>query len=474
MQTLATDRVPTRVRTPTTSPTRPGARAQGRTLAGAIAVAIVGALAGAFAAAPALAARPDPQLARAVAAIDARAAADVDLLAELVNQNSGTFNRAGVEAVAKRMAAELTALGFDARLVDNEPLARGPHVVAEHRGRRGRARLLLIGHMDTVFEPFSPFRSLTRSGERAIGPGTSDMKGGLVVMLAALRGLKAAGALDGLSITVVLTGDEENVGKPVERARAVLVDAAKASDYGLCFESGISIDGVDYASTARRGATTWHLASTGHPGHSSGVFNAQMGDGAIYELARVLSRFNAELREPNLTYSVGLALGGANVRIEPSGTGTVVGKPNIIPAEAEAIGDIRALTPAQLASVQAKMQAIVAAHLPGTSSTISFDDSYPPMAPTPGNEALRARYSAASEALGLGPVATLDPMRRGAGDSAFIAPYVDTITGLGAVGEGSHAPGESVELAKLPVQAKRAAAIILALGTQAKKGGAAR
>jgi glutamate carboxypeptidase len=109
------------------------------------------------------------------------------------------------------------------------------------------------------------------------------------------------------------------------------------------------------------------------------------------------------------------------------------------------------------------MQAIVASSLPKTSATIQFSDFMPPMAPTPRNQVLRAQYSAQSEAAGLGAVLELDPMQRGAGDSAWISPYVATITGLGTTGSGSHTVNESVELPSLQKQAKRAALLIRAL-----------
>jgi glutamate carboxypeptidase len=414
--------------------------------------------------APPAAAAGSQRAARAIAAaVDAEAPAAVDLLERLATQNSGTFNRAGVEAVGRMLEAELTALGFRTRWVPMDAIGRAPHLVAERDGGRGQ-RLLLIGHMDTVFEPFHPFRKFTRNGDSATGPGVNDMKGGLVVMLSALKALRAAGALDDARITVFITSDEEAPGEPVEQSRRELVEIAKRSDATLCFESGISRDGKDYVSIGRRGFTGWRVASEGRPGHSGGIFSAQQGDGAAFELSRVLSRFHDELREPNLTYNVGLMLGGANIKLEEAGIGSVAGKTNIVPAEAQAIGDLRALTPAQVERVKQRMREIVAASLPGTSSTITFEGAeYPPMEPAPRNAALLARYNEASVAMGLPPVFTLDPLLRGAGDSAFVSPYVATITGLGAVGQGSHAAGESVDLARLPVQAKRAAMTIYAL-----------
>jgi glutamate carboxypeptidase len=174
----------------------------------------------------------------------------------------------------------------------------------------------------------------------------------------------------------------------------------------------------------------------------------------------VLDRFNRELREPNLTYNVGLVAGGAGAELRADGAGSLQGKPNIVAAEARAIGEFRALTLDQVERVQQKMQAIVVDARPGTKTELTFEPGFPPMAPSAGNSALFAEYAAASVALGLPEIHELDPMLRGAGDSAFVSPYVPTITGLGAVGDGAHTAQESVDLSLLPVQAKRAALTI--------------
>jgi glutamate carboxypeptidase len=395
-------------------------------------------------------------------AIDADAPQAVALLEELVNVNSGTFNVEGVKQVGLRLERELQALGFETRWVSLESVKRAPHLVAERQGRRGQ-RVLLIGHMDTVFEPFSPFRTFVRNGDAATGPGVHDMKGGLVVMLSALKALHAAKALDDRTITVFVTADEEMPGEPASISRGEFVEAGKRADATLCFESGVRIDGRDYVSTARRGATDWRLNVTGKAAHSSGVFRADVGDGAIYEMARILNRFHGELREPNLTYNVGLAAGGGSAKVDFNGTATAAGKVNIVAADARALGDIRALTPEQLERTKQKMRAILRDNLPQTSAEIQFNDLMPPMAPTPRNAALHAKFSALSEAAGLGPVLALDPMQRGAGDSAWVSPYVATITGLGAAGSGSHTVNESIDLSTLPLATKRAALMIRAL-----------
>ena len=223
------------------------------------------------------------------------------------------------------------------------------------------------------------------------------------------------------------------------------------------------MDGRDYISTARRGSTDWRLDVEGTAAHSSGVFRADIGDGAIFEIARIIARFHDELREPNLTFHPGMIVGGGAAKLDANGTATATGRINIVAADARAIGDVRALTPEQLERVKQKMQAIVAASLPKTSAKITFNDLMPPMAPTPRNQVLRAQYSAQSEAAGLGPVLELDPMLRGAGDSAWVSPYVATITGLGTTGTGSHTVNESIELASLQKKAKRAALLMRAL-----------
>ena len=435
-------------------------------LASALVVGFVGSASPSWSGSPAAMAAPRGAAAdvqeRIVRAVDAEAPAAVALLEKLVNINSGTFNRAGVEQVAKVLEGEFAAVGFGTRRVSMDAAGRAAHLVAV-RGTHNTKRLMLIGHMDTVFEPASPFQAFKRTGDTATGPGVIDDKGGIVVMLSALKALNAAHALDDTAITVFLTADEEMPGAPLEFVRRQFVEAARNSDVTLCFEQAIRVDGTDYASDARRGYTDWRLRSEARASHSSAIFSAAAGDGAIFEVSRILSRFHDELREPNLTFSAGLLLGGADIKIEGDSVGSVANKSNIVPAEARVVGDIRALTPEQVERVTQRMRAIVAASLPGTKSTIEFVTGYPPMAPTPRNTALLERYSAASVALDLPAIQALDPMLRGAGDSAFASPHVATISGVGALGEGSHSDGESVDLARLPVQAKRAAMMIYEL-----------
>ena len=392
-------------------------------------------------------------------AIDAEAGQAISLLERVVNINSGTFNPDGVKKVAAVFEAEFKALGFSTRYINMDAVKRAPHLVAEHKGR-GK-NVLLIGHMDTVFEPSSPFQKFERNGSTAVGPGTSDMKGGVVVLLSALKGMKKAGVLENANITVFLTGDEEAAGHPIEVSRKEFIEAGKNAAYALCFEGGSRRNGKEYASTARRGSTSWRLKVTANSGHSSAIFSERMGDGAIYELSRIINAFREELREPNLTYSVGMVLGGTEAKVDTGGHGSVNGKSNIVPGEALAIGDIRALYPDQLARVKDKMHSILSKNLNGTKADLTFSEGYPPMAPTPGNIAILDKLNEANRALGVPEMEALDPMLRGAGDISFIAPVVDSLSGLGSNGiGGGHAPGEGVDLQSLPLQSKRAALLI--------------
>ncbi|MFN3945943.1 MAG: M20/M25/M40 family metallo-hydrolase [Allosphingosinicella sp.] len=421
-----------------------------------------------FAAATSAEARLSPQERRMVETVERERGRTVELLERLVNQNSGTLNLAGVEAVGRMMRAELEPLGFAVQWVDMRETGRAGHIVATHRGNGRGKRMLLIGHLDTVFEPDSPFQTFRIEGDRAIGPGVGDDKGGMVVIVAALRAMHVAGTLGGADIMVVLTGDEERPGSPIEVARRDLIEAGRWADVALDFENLSIENGVDMGVVARRSSTSWTLRTTGRTGHSSAVFSEEMGHGAIYEMARILDAFRRELPETNLTFNVGVIGGGTPVEMDAEGLRvTAEGKTNIVPEAAIARGDIRTLTPEQDARVRAAMQAIVARHLPHTTAELEFAaDGYPPMAPTEGNRALLARLNEVNRALGLAEMPEFDPARRGAADISFVAGDTDGLAGLGAGGGLAHAPGEYILLDSLDRQAKRAAILMSRLARE--------
>lgn len=411
-----------------------------------------------LAAGPAFAAGLSAQEKKLVAAAGGEEARSLQLLETLVNINSGTLNKPGVEEVGRRMQAELKDLGFDVRWVPMAQVDRAGHVVAVHKGSGKGKRMLLIGHLDTVFEPDSPFQKYVRRGDIAEGPGVNDMKGGLVIMVAALRAMKAAGTLKDADITVVLTGDEERGGRPLSVSRADLINAAKVSDMALEFEGLAQENGKDMASIARRSSTDWTLSVTAKSGHSSGIFNESVGYGAAYELARIVDEFREQAREPNATFNVGYMLAGTTAAMNEADTGGVAGgKTNIIPAQAVARGDLRTLSNAQTESIRAKMRAIVAKPLSGASASIKFEDGYPAMAPTEASRKLLGSLNEVNRDLGLEAMAELDPLKRGAGDIGFVGDIVPGLIGFGAAGNGAHAPGETMDLRSLDRQTKRAA-----------------
>ncbi|MGJ8537092.1 MAG: M20/M25/M40 family metallo-hydrolase, partial [Parasphingopyxis sp.] len=291
--------------------------------------------------------------------------------------------------------------------------------------------------------------------------------GGVAVIIAALRAMHEAGTLEGANIVVALTGDEEDFGEPAEIARRDLVEAGQWADIALGFEGLAIRDGQDMGTIARRSSNSWTLTTSGNQGHSSTIFSDWAGDGAIYEMARIISRFRSELPEPNLTFNVGLLAGGTTAELDEQALrAQATGKTNIIPPIAIARGDFRTLSQEQTDRVRARMREIVADHAPGTGAEILFDEGYPPMAPTAGNRALFDRLNSVNADLGLPEMGLLDPALRGAADIAFVAEYTDALAGLGAAGQGSHGPEETIDLAVIPRQAKRAAILISRLAAE--------
>ena len=419
------------------------------------------------AAAPAAADLSRPERAM-IATVDAEQQRTLAMLEKWVNQNSGSLNIEGVTKVGEMLREELEPLGFTVEWIDVKATGRAGHILARHAGKAGGKRLLLIGHLDTVFEPDSPFQRWVRKGNDGEGPGAGDDKGGMAVMIAALRAMKTAGTLKNANIEIVLTGDEEDSGAPIEIARRDLIAAGKRADAALDFEGLAQEHGKDMGSIARRSAGSWTLTVSAKSGHSSSVCMGSMGCGANYALIDIVDRFRRELPEDKLTFNVGLMGGGATAKLDDGRIRLdATGKTNIIAATAVARGDLRALTQEQIDRVQAKMKAIVARPLPRATATIEFDtDGYPPMAPTAGNKALLDRLNGVNRDLGLEPMGTLDPVKRGAGDISFVAADVDGLIGLGPASRGDHAPGETVDISSIWRQAKRAAILMSRLGAE--------
>lgn len=397
-----------------------------------------------------------------VQSVDKHTAYYSDLLKELVNTNSGTMNFEGVKAVGTRLKSEFEKLNMDATWVDGAAWNRAGHLVTETKGNKG-PKLLLIGHLDTVFEPDSPFQSYEMLNDSIMkGPGVADMKGGDVIILMALKALKEAKLLDQMQIKVVMTGDEEKSGSPIEASKKALTDAAEWADIALAFENA---DGDPKTIVvARRGSSSWSLKVKGNAAHSSQVFTDKVGVGAIYEASRILDSFYQELsKEENLTFNPGVIVGGTQTTFDANtNSGTAFGKTNVVAQEVTVQGDIRAVSKEQLAMAKAKMEQIVSENYPGTSAELTFKaGGYPPLAATKGNHQLLSLYNEVSEDLGFGTVEAVNPRNAGAADVSFTAGLVDmAIDGMGLSGADDHTINETGDLSKLSVQAKRAAVLM--------------
>ncbi len=389
----------------------------------------------------------------------------LELLIKTININSGSMNFDGVKEVGDVLMAEFDALGFETRWEDGASFNRAGHLVAEHIGGGNGPKIMLIGHLDTVFEPDSPFQKFEMVNDSvALAPGIADMKGGNVIILQALSALKEVGELDEMNIIVVMTGDEELSGKPLNLSKKALIDAANWADISIGFENGDGNPGT--ANVSRRGSIGWALNVSGKPAPSSQVFREDIGAGAIYEISRILNTFYEELRsEEYLTFNPGKILGGTTVEHNASSnSGSAFGKNNVVAESAVVTGDIRAVSKEQLDRVKIKMTEIVSNNLPHTNAIITFSDGYPPMAPTDGNRELLSIYSKVSIDLGLGEVVAVNPLRAGAADVSFTADYVDmAIDALGMSGAADHTVEEVGYLNQFPRQAKRAAVLLYRL-----------
>ncbi|MBT34034.1 MAG: peptidase M20 [Thalassobius sp.] len=390
----------------------------------------------------------------------------IEFLKKVVNINSGTLNAAGVKEVGMEFKAAYDAINFKTTWIDMPAeMNRAGHLFAETSGNKGK-KILLIGHLDTVFEKDSPFQKFEMVNDSiAHAPGGNDMKGGDVIMLYALKALYENGLLDDAQIIAAYTGDEESSGKPLSISRKDLIEAAKRSDIALGFENS---SGFNYATVARRGASGWMVEVEGKRAHSSGIFREEVGAGAIFEMSRILSEFYTNVKgEEYLTFNPGVLLGGTFVDFdETTSKGNAFGKSNVVAQTSMVRGGLRFISEEQKESAREKMREVVKNNLPHTSAKISFTDSYPAMEPTEGNHQLLEQLSQVSVDLGYGKVEGFDPGKRGAADVSFVAEYVDCLDGLGTMGEHAHTPQETVNLNTVEALTKRTAILIYRLINQ--------
>ncbi|MDP5208036.1 M20/M25/M40 family metallo-hydrolase, partial [Alishewanella sp. SMS9] len=232
---------------------------------------------------------------------------------QAVNINSGSLNLAGVKKVGQLATAQLTAIGFKVEWLDGSAFNRAGHVLATRESNNPNAiKILMIGHLDTVFAENDNFNTYTQlSPTLASGPGVADMKGGNTIIITALKSLHELNLLNNVSIKVLLTGDEESSGQPLNLSKQAIVDAAIWADVALGYEN--ADNNIETAMVARRGYIDWTLTVEAQAAHSSQIFSDTVGFGAIYEASRILNSFREQLAsQPNLTFNPGLIVGGTH------------------------------------------------------------------------------------------------------------------------------------------------------------------
>ena len=356
-------------------------------------------------------------------------------LSELVAIESPSTDPAGVAALARRIDAELSPLGLSGELV---PVAGGGPILRARHGDRG---VMLLGHLDTVWDPGTLARRPIRiDGGRLYGPGAYDMKGGIVVLLFALKALRERGALP--PVTVFLTPLEE-VG--CEPYRAVMEADMRTCRAVLDFEPAWPGGAVK---TQRKGSASITLSARGVAAHAGADF--ARGANAILELSRRLLDVAAMTDlERGITVNVGTIQGGT--------------RPNVVPDRARAEIDVRFRTLADGEAARGVLRALRPSD-PRIELAVESGPFYPPLERGPHVvAAFEAARTVAAE-LGLPPLEEV--ATGGASEASFAAALgLPTLDGLGADGDGAHAEHEHVLLSSLPDRAALAAALILKLGS---------
>lgn len=374
------------------------------------------------------------------ARIDGKAAERVLYLEDLVRINSGSGNLAGIEAVGDLVKPAFDALGFTTRWHapakghGREKAARS--LVARRKGATGATQIFITAHLDTVFEPADGFEGFTVEGDKAIGPGIVDCKGGVVAILAALDALSAEGMLDRADVRVVLGGDEETGSF---ESRDVIEQEAAGSKYALVFEGGRpSGDIVSY----RAGNGGYDITAIGKAAHAGNAH--QDGINAIETLsAAVLGLQKLTDYSRGITVNVGTIRGGT--------------KRNIVPAEASCAVDVRYAHASDGPAFDAAVRAVAKLGEERRGKIEIRGGLNRP--PYPENDRgiaeLAERWIAAASELGITMKA--GPTGGGSDGNWTAAMGIPTLDGLGPVGGKYHTVGEYLMLKTLPERAALAA-----------------
>ena len=363
------------------------------------------------------------------------------LLQELVNIDSGTGDVEGGRKVADILSQELRALGAQVSVMPAQLPGLAPNLVATFTGS-GKGRLLLIGHLDTVFEPGTaskrPFRM---DAEKAYGPGVSDEKGGVVEGIFALKILHDIGFKNFRTITFLVESSEER-GSP--GTRQLISKLVADADVELNLEPG---DPPDKITVWRKGSTTFHIDVTGRAAHA-GVA-PELGRNAALELIHQIEASHWPTTGPGLT---------SNLTVMSAGT-----RNNIIPEHASGQFNVRYRDKADLVRVEAdfKKNALTRV-IPDTQVAISSDPAFPPLSETPAVDALARRADRIYSGLG---VALQHGGNGGASESALAQDGgIAALDGLGPVGGGFHSAEEFLELKTLTPRLYLLTELVMDLG----------
>ncbi len=341
-------------------------------------------------------------------------------LAMLSNTDCGTYDKAGVDAAGRAMQEKLAASGLTVERHDGGAL--GDTLVARRRGR-GTARVLLIGHLDTVYPVDWPgAHPFAVDGDTARGPGTADMKAGLLAVLYALDALRDVGFEGYDEIAFVLNSDEE-IGSP--SSKELIAREARGRDAALVLEAGRANGDIV---SARKGSAHFDLHVVGRSAHA-GV-EPEKGRSAVLELAHLVVALHAlNGTVPGATVNVGVVEGGT--------------RRNVVADAASALIDVRARDKDGLDRIIAAIHAVVATPtVPDTVATLTGEVTHPPMERTAASERLIGWCQEAARDAGFD---VADAATGGGSDGNTTAALgIPTLDGLGPVGGDAHNPGEYI------------------------------
>lgn len=367
----------------------------------------------------------------------------VALLDELVLAESPSTDAVALERLFTILAKELDQLGYVVRRVQGSNT--GDHLYARPRERRRHGGFqLLLGHMDTVW-PLGMLRQmpLRRDGDTVFGPGTYDMKGGLVEIVFALRALEMFEVSPLLTPVVVFNADEEIGSRSSQR----LIEAlARRAERVYVLEGGEGNGGR--LKIARKGIGDFKVTVHGRAAHAGTSFDR--GASAILELSHQVQRlFALNDRERGITVNVGMIDGGL--------------RPNVVAPEASAVVSVRVPSMAAGAEVEKAIRALTPV-LEGTVVEVEGAITTPPMEPTPGNRELLATARELGHELGL----TVDDagLAGGASDANTTSLYTATLDGLGPAGDSDHAIDEHVSVSSIVERSALLALLLLEDGEQ--------